>query len=175
MFPKIHGLNFANWMLFNVPLMLINVTIAWLWLQVLFMGLFRYRGEAVEGSNTLTLCFSYPTILRVRRRGHNKKKQTREQLAAVEEVIADKYHELGPMTFHEGSVLFLFVSVVVLWFFRAPEFIPGWAEYISDVYVTYRLRGDSSSERENMVHGAALQRYSRERVDLSSPHHRDRT
>ena len=41
LFPTIHGLNFANWMLFNVPLMLINVTIAWLWLQVLFMGLFR--------------------------------------------------------------------------------------------------------------------------------------
>lgn len=41
LFPKLHGLNFANWMLFNVPLMLINAIVAWFWLQVLFMGLFR--------------------------------------------------------------------------------------------------------------------------------------
>lgn len=109
LFPSLHGLNFANWMLFNVPLMLINAIVAWLWLQVLFMGLFR-KSSGVQ-------------------------KQTKEQLKAVEEVIATKYRELGVMTFHEGSVMFLFLSVVVLWFFRAPEFIPGWAEYVSDVKI----------------------------------------
>ncbi|XP_026271750.2 protein I'm not dead yet isoform X1 [Frankliniella occidentalis] len=109
LFPSLHGLNFANWMLFNVPLMLINAIVAWLWLQVLFMGLFR-KSSGIQ-------------------------KQTKEQLKAVEEVIATKYRELGVMTFHEGSVMFLFLSVVVLWFFRAPEFIPGWAEYVSDVKI----------------------------------------
>lgn len=67
------------------------------------------------------------------RKAGNKHKKTREQQKAVEDVIAEKYHELGPMTFHEGSVLFLFLAVVLLWFFRAPEFIPGWAEYVSNV------------------------------------------
>ncbi|KAK3927108.1 Protein I'm not dead yet [Frankliniella fusca] len=109
LFPNLHGLNFANWMLFNVPLMLINAIVAWLWLQVLFMGLFR--------------------------KSSGKQKQTPEQLEAIEELIATKYRELGDMTFHEGSVLFLFLVVVVLWFFRAPEFIPGWAEYVSDVKI----------------------------------------
>jgi len=37
------------------------------------------------------------------------------------------------MTFHEGSVLILFVIVVLLWFFRKPEFIPGWAEVVATV------------------------------------------
>lgn len=109
LFPNLRGLNFANWMLFNVPLMLINALVAWLWLQVLYMGLFR--------------------------KGGNKMNKSREQLKAVEEVIAAKHRELGPMTFHEGSVMFLFLTVVLLWFFRAPEFIPGWAEYVSNVKI----------------------------------------
>ncbi|XP_034237208.1 protein I'm not dead yet [Thrips palmi] len=109
LFPDLHDLNFANWMIFNVPLMLINAIVAWLWLQVLYMGLFRKAGRRMT--------------------------KTREQLQAVEEVIAAKYRELGPMTFHEGSVMSLFVAVVLLWFFRAPEFIPGWAEYVSDVKI----------------------------------------
>ena len=31
-------MNFATWMAFNVPGMLINVFLAWLWLQLLFIG-----------------------------------------------------------------------------------------------------------------------------------------
>lgn len=42
-FPDAEGLNFAHWMIFNVPLMLINGFLAWVWLQVLFLGLFRYN------------------------------------------------------------------------------------------------------------------------------------
>jgi hypothetical protein len=37
------------------------------------------------------------------------------------------------MTFHEIAILFLFVTVVLAWFFRDPQFITGWAELIKDV------------------------------------------
>lgn len=39
------------------------------------------------------------------------------------------------MTFHEAAVLLLFISCVMLWFFRDPGFIPGWASLIEDADV----------------------------------------
>ena len=35
------GLNFATWMAFNIPGMLINLLLAWLWIQLLFIGFRR--------------------------------------------------------------------------------------------------------------------------------------
>ncbi len=39
------------------------------------------------------------------------------------------------MTFHEGAVLILFIVCVMLWFFRDPGFVPGWAHFIEDAHV----------------------------------------
>lgn len=74
---------------------------------------------------------SYTILFRKKR--ETKKKTSEEQAKIVREVISVKYEELGPMTFHEGSVLILFIIVVLLWFFRKPEFIPGWAEVVASV------------------------------------------
>ena len=46
----------------------------------------------------------------------------------VIKVIRQKFKDLGPMTFHEAAVLVLFIICVLLWFFRDPGFISGWAE-----------------------------------------------
>jgi solute carrier family 13 (sodium-dependent dicarboxylate transporter), member 2/3/5 len=35
------------------------------------------------------------------------------------------------MTFHEGASLFVFNLVILLWFFRDPQFMTGWSELIS--------------------------------------------
>ena len=39
------GLNFASWMAFNVPGMIINTFLAWIWLQFVFIGFKRYVNE----------------------------------------------------------------------------------------------------------------------------------
>ena len=38
MFPEQNVMNFATWMGFNVPGMIVNVFVAWIWLQYLFIG-----------------------------------------------------------------------------------------------------------------------------------------
>ncbi len=52
----------------------------------------------------------------------------KQKQAAVDELIRDRCRSLGRMTFHEASVLVIFVILVVLWFFREPKFMPGWAD-----------------------------------------------
>ncbi|XP_045621415.2 LOW QUALITY PROTEIN: Na(+)/citrate cotransporter [Procambarus clarkii] len=104
------GLNFLSWMLFNVPGMLICVVLAWLWLQLYFSGM---------------LC------------GQRKKmiqNPSEERQKAVKQLILAKYRELGLITFQEVVVLTLFIILVLLWLFRAPEFIPGWAKWFEDAF-----------------------------------------
>ncbi|OQR66188.1 solute carrier family 13 member 5-like [Tropilaelaps mercedesae] len=46
---------------------------------------------------------------------------------AAKKTINKKYEELGPISFHEGAVLTLFACMVLLWMFRDPHFMHGWA------------------------------------------------
>ena len=48
----------------------------------------------------------------------------------VRRILRTKYDDLGPINLHEGSVLVLFVSLVLLWFFRDPKFMPGWGNFV---------------------------------------------
>lgn len=107
-FSEPTGLNFATWMAFNVPGMILCVILAWIWLQVLFMGLFRKQSPIQQS--------------------------TPERTAAVRRLIRQKYKELGPMTHHEATVLTLFIILVLLWLFRAPEFVPGWSAWFKDAF-----------------------------------------
>ncbi|XP_046438107.1 solute carrier family 13 member 5-like isoform X1 [Daphnia pulex] len=99
------GLNFASWMAFNIPGMLINTFLAWIWLQYLFIG-FKRTTTDEDGKTKV-----------------------------VKNLIKKKYEELGPMTFHEIATLILFIVCVFLWFFRDPQFITGWSEYLHAVEV----------------------------------------
>ncbi|XP_064082341.1 solute carrier family 13 member 2-like [Macrobrachium nipponense] len=100
-FSQPSGLNFATWILFNVPGMLICNLLAWIWLQVLFMGLGCKKGGIQKAST--------------------------EKQEAVKRLIYRKYKELGRITQHEVTVLLLFFLLVGLWLFRAPGFIAGWS------------------------------------------------
>ncbi|XP_072745354.1 protein I'm not dead yet-like [Anoplolepis gracilipes] len=111
-FPDSPGINFASWMLYSVPPMLLMTFLTWLWLQVMYMGLFRPESKDARAIDI---------------------GQQGERVAAA--VIEKKYKDLGPITWHESSVGILFILVVFLWFFRSPGFMPGWAAYITNLPV----------------------------------------
>jgi sodium-dependent dicarboxylate transporter 2/3/5 len=114
---KYTALTFATWMAYNVPTMLINTIIAGAYLVVVFFGL---RGSQMKSGKKI---------------GTDKESQSK-----VKKMLAQKYKDLGPMTFHEMGVSVLFFFVVMLWLFRDPRFVKGWAEYIPNVTV-----GDSTA------------------------------
>lgn len=99
-------------MLYSVPTMLLIGFLTWLWLQIMYMGLFRPQSKDARAID-------------IGEQG--------EKVATA--VIDKKYKELGPITWYESIIGFLFILVVLLWFFRKPGFIRGWPSYITDLSV----------------------------------------
>ncbi|XP_019502500.1 PREDICTED: solute carrier family 13 member 2 isoform X2 [Hipposideros armiger] len=95
--------NFASWFSFAFPTTVILLLLAWLWLQVLFLGFNFRKNFGLEG-------------------------QAQEQKKAALQVIQREHKLLGPMSFAEIGVTFFFILLVVLWFTREPGFFPGWAD-----------------------------------------------
>ena len=102
--------NFANWMLYSVPGMLVCVFICWVWLQLWFLD---------YGKSPAAILRSWFG------------RRVSDSDVAVRNVIKKRLEEIGGMNFHEGSVLFLFVSLVLLWFFRDPGFMTGWGNFVT--------------------------------------------
>ncbi|XP_050305351.1 protein I'm not dead yet-like isoform X2 [Anthonomus grandis grandis] len=102
------GVEFAKWLFLNVPMMLIMMYLTVIWLQFWYMGLFRPNSPDAKR-------------LKVGMQG--------EQVAR--KLIGRKLQEMGPMSFQEKAVGCLFFLSVLLWFFRKPQFIAGWAEMIT--------------------------------------------
>lgn len=107
-----HELDFPKWMIFNIPPMLIHTFVTYIYLQWLYMGMFRPNSKEAKES-------------RLGKEG--------EEIAR--QVIVRKYKELGPISSHEISVACLFILSVVLFFLRAPGFITGWAELLTNTKV----------------------------------------
>lgn len=105
--------------------MLITMFLTWVWLQVLFMGLFRPNSEDAN----------------------NIKTGKQGEMVATK-LIKQKLEEMGTMSFHEIMVGLMFVLSVLLWFFRKPQFIPGWAELITQHKVS---SGNTKAEALNVI------------------------
>ncbi|CAL8109812.1 unnamed protein product [Orchesella dallaii] len=101
-------LTFATWMAFNVPPMIVNVLIAWVYLVFVFFGV-SGRGKDKTTSRLMS----------------------KENQQNVERMLKDKYKALGSISFHETAVATLFFFAVCLWLFKEPKFITGWSDLIS--------------------------------------------
>ncbi|XP_076232149.1 protein I'm not dead yet-like isoform X2 [Calliopsis andreniformis] len=111
-FPESSGISLTSWMLYSVPVMLLMGLLTWLWLQIMYMGMFRPESKDARAID-------------IGVQG--------EKVAA--RVIEKKYKELGPITWHESCVGIFFIAVVLLWFFRNPGFTTGWPSYVTKSHV----------------------------------------
>lgn len=50
-FPEAEGISFTQWMMAQMPQMIINAFLTWLYLQLMFMGLFRPHSEDAQIAN----------------------------------------------------------------------------------------------------------------------------
>ncbi|XP_062550594.1 protein I'm not dead yet-like [Armigeres subalbatus] len=108
-FPEGNTIDFFRFTIFNTPGMLLGTFLVWIYLQVVYMGMFRPKSKAAQESNI-----------------------SKEGEVIAHGVIMNRYGELGPITSHEISVAILFLTSIALFFTRKPGFTTGWADLLPE-------------------------------------------
>ncbi|XP_012058551.1 PREDICTED: protein I'm not dead yet-like [Atta cephalotes] len=111
-FPEAEGISFTSWMIASFPQMVVNSFLTWMYLRIAYMGYLRPHSKDARIASI-----------------------GREGVAVTNQVIQQRYKNLGPITFHETSIATLFFTCVFLWIFRKPGFVVGWSEVITDIDV----------------------------------------
>ena len=120
-----HPLNFGSWIMFSLPDVVLNLLVLWLVLQLYFL-----RPSVRDITASLASLASWLS------RGCRRTASQGKSESGVTEMLREKYRELGPITFHEVSTLVLFTLLVLIWFFRAPGFMAGWASVETTVSIS---------------------------------------
>lgn len=115
-FPEGNPIDFFRFTIYNTPGMLLGTFLVWVYLQVVYMGMFRPNSKAAQEA----------TI-------------SKEGETIAHGVIMNRYGELGPITSHEISVAILFVISIALFFTRKPGFTTGWADLLPEKYALFVL------------------------------------
>lgn len=113
-FPTAPDLKFNSWLFLNFPLVVGGTVLTWVYLQWLYMGMFR--PDSVEAQA-------------------NRKVIEIEHVA--KEVIQKKLREQGKMNAHQLSVAILFVVAIIAYLTREPGFVKGWGALFKNGYVIF--------------------------------------
>ncbi len=119
-------------MIFSIPLMIINLILAFLWLSA-YQWLSQKDLSSVFGGKKGRRKYEV--------NGGGKEEAEEEEggvpstmakskssAQAVKEVIASEYAKLGRWRTEEVTVGICFAVLVALWFLRNPRMFPGWLE-----------------------------------------------
>ncbi|XP_025089144.1 solute carrier family 13 member 2-like isoform X1 [Pomacea canaliculata] len=99
-------INFATWMGFGLPLSACMLVVCWLWLQLAFLGYRKFARCSRQQAGT-----------------HDE-----DQSKRVKAIVRSEYENLGPISFAEGSLMFWFVTLVLLWLTRDVGGVGGWGD-----------------------------------------------
>ncbi len=119
-----HPLNFSTWLGFAIPTIVLSLILIYFWFNLFFFGipssirnLFRRKKSDDEEAE-------------IRRKAEEQKDVEKRRAEAVQKMIRSKCAELGSITFQEVVVIIVFVSLLLLWFFRSPGYMTGWGDLL---------------------------------------------
>jgi len=115
---KYMEMSFAAWAAFNIPPMILNITIAFLFLYARYKGSLHWRSSIRRSINKVFSKKSFPNSQITE---DKLKFNTRD----AKSYLKEEYKKLGPMSFHEYGVAIVYLLVVVLWVLRDPGFFEG--------------------------------------------------
>ncbi|XP_061164669.1 solute carrier family 13 member 2-like [Saccostrea echinata] len=97
------GITYVNWMGLALPMSVLLLLLAWLYLQIVFL-----RGKCCK------------TTEKIRKK-------------AIQSAVLKEWKDLGKMTFAEIEVFVLFCILALLWVFRSLPDVGGWGDLFTDV------------------------------------------